>query len=97
MKRIKIFSLRALFLSLFMLASASVQAADFSLRLLPAYDFALGSSFDNVLSANASLDLSLFSLRSRDEIKLSLQGGSVFMLAQGLDPVNFYSFGGALG
>ena len=96
MKRIKTFSLKAIFLSVFILTAASVHAADFSVRLLPAYDFALASSFDNVLSANLSLDLSPFTLRSRDEIKLSLQGGSVFMLAQGLDPVNFYNVGGAL-
>ena len=96
MKHIKSGSLKAIFLSAFLLAAPSLFAADFSVRLLPCYDFGLGSSFNNVFSGNASLDLSAFTVRSRDEIKLSLQGGTVFMLAQGIDPVNFYNVGGAL-
>ena len=81
-------------LSLFPL---SLFAADFSVRLMPAYDFALESSFDNVFSGLASLDLSPITVRGRDDIYLSLQGGSVFMLAKNVDPVNFYNYGGALG
>ena len=96
MKHIKSGSLKAIFLSAFLLAAPSLFAAVFSVRLLPCYDFGLGSSFNNVFSGNASLDLSAFTVRSRDEIKLSLQGGTVFMLAQGIDPVNFYNVGGAL-
>lgn len=96
MKHIKSASLKAIFLSAFLLGATSLFAADFSVRLLPAYDFALGSSFDNVFSGNLSLDLSPITVRSRDEIKISLQGGSVFMLAQELDPVNFYNVGAAL-
>ena len=97
MKRIKFFSLRTSLLALFLLSTFSVNAADFSIRLLPAYDFAFDSVFDNVVSGNVSLDLSPFTLRSRDEIRLSLQGGSVFMLSQSIEPVNFFNFGAALG
>ena len=96
MKHIKSASLKAIFLSAFLLGASSLFAADFSVRLLPCYDFGLDSSFNNVFSGNVSLDLSPFTVRSRDEIKISLQGGSVFLLAQGLDPVNFYNVGGAL-
>ena len=98
MKRIKFVSLKALILAVLMLLPVSgAFAADFSVRLLPAYDFALSSAFDNVLSANAALDLSLFTVRSRDEIKLSVEGGSIFMFASNVDPINFYNAGGALG
>ena len=98
MKRIKFLSLKALFLAVLLSVPASqFFAADFSIRLLPAYDIALDSAFDNVISANAALDLSLFTVRSRDEIKLSAEGGSVFMFAPNVDPVIFYNVGGALG
>ena len=97
MKRIKTFTRRVLSLAFFLAVPLASFAADFSVRLLPAYDFAIDSSFQNVFSGNASLDLTAFTIRSRDEIQFSVQGGSSFLLAPNVDLVNFYNYGAALG
>ena len=97
MKHNKARSLAFIFSLMLSLLPASLSAAEFSVRLLPAYDFALQSSFENVFSGTVSLDLSPITVRKRDEIYFSLQGGTIFMLAPNVDPVNFYNFGGAVG
>ncbi len=95
MKRLKAFSLTAfLFLGL-SLMPASVNAAEFSVRLMPSYDFGIDSSFKNIMGGTLSFDLSAITVRSRDEISFSLQGSPVFMLAPKIDPVIFYSAGAA--
>jgi hypothetical protein len=50
-------------------------AFDVELSLLPQYDFYINSSFNNFFSGTASFDLLPFTIRSRDKIIFSLQGG----------------------
>ena len=72
-------------------------SADFSVRIMPSYEFALESKFNNVFSGTVSLDLNAISVRSRDDIYFSLQASPVIMMAQNVEPVLFYNFSGALG
>lgn len=97
MKSIKTFSLATAFLVLLTFTQPSLPAADFSLRLMPSYDFALDSSFKNVFSGVVSLDFSPLTVRSRDEIYISLQASPVFLMAPNVDVVNIYNVAAALG
>ncbi len=72
-------------------------AADFSVRLMPSYDFALNSNFEHVIGGTFSLDLSPVTVRGRDEIYFSIQASPLFMLASNVDPVVAYDFTGAIG
>ena len=75
----------------------AVWAADFSVRFMPSYDYALDSSFEHVLGGTISFDLSPITVRNRDEIYLSVQTSPLFMLASNVDPVGIYEFTGAIG
>lgn len=91
--------MKKLFCSLLISAfvCGSVLAADFSVRLMPSYDYPLNSSFEHVVGGTVSLDLSPFTVRNRDDIYISAQVSPLFMLASNIDPVMIYSFTGALG
>ena len=97
MKKIKALFLSAIVSIAFPAFHFSAHAADLSVRLMPSYEFALGSKFNNVLSGIASIDLNAFSVRSRDDIYFSIQASPVIMMAQNVDPVLLYNFNGALG
>ena len=95
MKRIKTLLL-SVFLA-FVILPFQTYAADFSVRLMPAYEVALESKFENAFSGTLALDLNAFTVRSRDDIYLSLQASPVMLMAQNVDPVLIYNFSGALG
>ena len=99
MKYLKAPSLKKLFcaalISIFTIGTAA--AADFSVRLMPTYDIALNSRFENVLGGTVSLDLSTDLFGSRNEIYFSAQATPLFLLATNIDPISLYSFGGAVG
>ena len=97
MKKIKTLWLSAIITLIFTALPAPAAAADFSVRLMPAYEFALESKFENVFSGIAAFDLSAFTVRSRDEIYFTAQANPVIMLAQNVDPVIFYNFSGGAG
>ena len=97
MKQIKALSFLAILVAVSLAKPSSADAADFSLRIMPSYEFALNSKTDSVLDAIISLDWSAFTVRTRDEIYFSAQASPVIMLAQNIDPVIFYNFGGAAG
>ena len=97
MKQIKTLCRSAIFAFAFSLLTGNVFAADFSVRLMPSYEFALDSKFENVLSGTVSLDLNLFNVRSRDDIYLAAQASPVMLMAQNVAPVLIYKFNGALG
>ena len=90
MKRIKTLLL-SVFLT-FVFLPFQTYAADFSVRLMPAYEVALESKFENAFSGTLSLDLNAFTVRSRDDIYLSLQASPVMLMAQNVDPVLIYNF-----
>ena len=91
-------SLKAFVLSCLLLASsATIFAAEFSVRILPFYDFAIQSPFKVVAGGTVSLDLSAVTIRSRDELIFSLQGTPIFMNAPGIETVYFFDVGGAVG
>ena len=73
MKKIKTLWLSAIITLIFTALPAPAAAADFSVRLMPAYEFALESKFENVLTGIAAFDLSAFTVRSRDEIYFTAQ------------------------
>jgi hypothetical protein len=86
------------FLSLLLpLLPVRLNAADFSMRLMPTYEFGLDSKFNNVLTGIVSLDLSPFTVRSRDEIYFSVQASPVVLMARNVEPVLIYNFSGAAG
>ena len=90
--------LKAFVLScLLMVSSATLFAAEFSVRIMPFYDFAIKSPFKVVAGGTVSLDLSAITIRSRDEIYFSLQGTPIFMKAPNVNMVNFFDVGGAVG
>ena len=97
MKRIKTLWRSAVLAFVFSAASVCAYAADFSVRLMPAYEIALESKFENVLSSTVSFDFNAFTVRSRDDIYFSVQASPVMLLAQNVDPVLIYNFDGALG
>ena len=91
--------MKKLFCSLLISAfiCGSVFPADFSIRLMPSYDYPLDSGFEHVVGGSVSLDLSPFTVRHRDDIYFSLQASPLFMLASNVDSVMIYNFAGALG
>ena len=97
MKRIKTLRISVFLTLIFLLCPFQAFAADFSVRLMPAYEVALESKFENVFSGTLSLDLNAFTVRSRDDIYLSVQASPVMLMAQNVDPVLIYNFSGALG
>lgn len=97
MKKIKALFLSAIVSIAFPAFHFSAHAADLSVRLMPSYEFALGSKFNNVLSGIASIDLNAFSVRSRDDIYFSVQASPVIMMAQNVEPVLIYNFNGSIG
>ena len=97
MKYIKTLCLTAVILLSAFAKPDYVCAADFSVRIMPAYEYAFDSKFDNSFTGILSLDLSAITVRSRDEIYISAQANPVLLMAQNVDPVLFYNFGGALG
>ena len=97
MKRIKSLLLKPALLIALAFVPATLPAADFSVRFMPSYDFAIDSSFNTVFSGVVSLDFSPLTVRTRDEIYFSLQASPVFLMAPNVDTVNIYSAGGALG
>ena len=97
MKRIKTLYFVLFFSLVIFPKPAELSAADFSVRLMPAYEVALESRFENVLSGTLSLDLNMFNVRSRDDIYLSVQASPVMLLASNVDPIFIYNFSGALG
>ena len=97
MKRIKTLWLSAILIFAGFVKPFYLKAADFSVRLMPAYEFAFESKFQNVLSGTVAFDLNAFTVRSRDDIYLSVQASPVILLAPNVDPVLIYNFSGALG
>ena len=95
MKRIKALFLTA-FLGFFMMP-LSLGAAEFSVRLLPSYDYVLQSSFKNVLGGTLSLDVAGDVFGTRNEAYFSLQADPVFLMAPKVDTVNCFNFDAALG
>ena len=95
MKRLKTLSLSAAFFLL--LSHIPVNAAEFSLRLLPSYDYVLKSSFQNVFGGTVGLDLSTSIFKTRHEAYLSLQAEPLFFKAPKVDVVNGFNFAVALG
>ena len=97
MKRIKTLWLSAILIFAGFVKPVYLNAADFSVRLMPAYEFAFESKFQNVLSGTVAFDLNAFTVRSRDDIYLSVQASPVILMAPNVDPVLIYNFNGALG
>ncbi|MBP5284449.1 MAG: hypothetical protein J6Y93_07290, partial [Treponema sp.] len=59
---------------------------DFELSVMPQVDFHLAGEFDNSFSGTASLDFYPFTIRGRDKIGVSVQGGAASITALTLDP-----------
>ena len=97
MKKIKTLCFALAFLFAAFSKPSVLNAADFSVRLMPAYEFALDSKFENVFSGTLALDFNTFTVRSRDDIYLSLQASPVMLLASNVEPILIYNFGAGLG
>ena len=95
MKQIKAISLTAILM--FLTLPASLSAAEFSIRLLPSYDYILQSSFKNVLGGTLSLDFSADVFHTRNEVYVSLQASPEFFMAPNVDTVITYDANMALG
>ncbi len=65
-------------------------AFDVEFSLLPQYDLYIKSNFNNFFSGTVSFDLLPFTVRSRDKIVFSLQGGVSAIKAQTLNPTPLY-------
>lgn len=97
MKRFKGLSLTFILALALAVVPAKLSAAEFSFRVMPSYDFAIESSFKNVLGGTVSFDLSPLTVRGRDEIYFSVQASPIFLMAPNVKTVNFFDFGGAAG
>ena len=97
MKRIKTLCCSALFALASFANPVLLNAADFSVRIMPAYEIGLGSKFNNILSGTVAFDFSPITVRERDEISFSVQASPVLLLARNVDPLLIYNFGGAAG
>jgi transglutaminase-like putative cysteine protease len=97
MKRFKGLSLTFILALALAVVPAKLSAAEFSFRVMPSYDFAIKSSFKNVLGGTVSFDLSPLTVRGRDEIYFSVQASPIFLMAPNVKTVNFFDFGGAAG
>ena len=79
------------------IGSASVFAADLSVRIMPFYDIALNSPFNIVAGGTASLDLSAITVRTRDEIYFSGQFTPLFLKATNVKTITMFDGGAAVG
>ncbi|MBR1537781.1 MAG: hypothetical protein IJ630_12700 [Treponema sp.] len=64
-------------------------------KALPTYNISLEENFDNSFGATAGFDLNLFTVRSRDNIFLSLEGTASQIKASGID--SLWLFDGSFG
>lgn len=75
----------------------SVFATDLSLRLMPDYNILKDTKLDSSFGGEVSLDFSPWTIRGRDEIFLSVQGGGITLEATGIKSMPLYDGGIALG
>ncbi|MBO4403816.1 MAG: hypothetical protein J5780_00575 [Treponema sp.] len=80
--------LAAVFISL--LVSLPLSALDFEVSLMPQVDVHLAGEFDNSFSGTASFDFYPFTVRGRDKLGISVQGGIASITALTLDPTPLY-------
>ncbi len=72
-------------------------AADFSIRVLPSYNFISKKEFSSGPGITGSLDLSVFTLRGTDNIFLSLSASWLPLKAKSIDSLNSFDVGMGLG